>query len=71
MFWAIQKRTLSTLTDRGILKTHETFRELYAWIPKGVGFALVGFSLPFIPTIIQSSFRQVVLVLIDGVKTFV
>jgi hypothetical protein len=47
------------------------YRELYAWVTRGAGFALVGpsllSSLPFSILI----FRQVVLVLTDGVKTFI
>ena len=57
------------LADHGIPKTHETFRELYAWVTRGTSFALVRSFLPYFSILPFSSplFRQVVLVLIYDV----
>jgi|SRR5258706_4316490 len=56
MLQAIKKRTLSTLTDHGIPKSHERFRELYARVTRGTEFALVSSSPLFHSTILQPSF---------------
>ena len=67
MLQAIKKRALYTLTDRGIPKTHDKFRELYSWVTRGVGFGLVS------PSLLSSVILRILLpsVLIKCVKTFV
>jgi hypothetical protein len=47
------------------------YHELYAWVTRGTGFALVGASLLFSLPSFMLLFRQVMLVLTDGVRIFV